>query len=345
MSASTNTTGYVSTRPPLSTELDRYLAVRRNLGYSLTTEERILRRFVAFAAEAGEDVVSVELFLRWRASWPGASTATWAARLGTIRSFAAWLSGLDPAHQVPPKGLIPSRIVRPAPYIYAPSEIAAIVAAAAELGSDLGLRGRTFSTLFGVIAATGLRLSEALKLDMTDYDRGEAVLTIREGKWGKSRLVPLAPDVAARLNAYCAERDRVIGRASVAMFVNERGKRIGDCSARYNFAHASQTAGVRSPTRYGRHGKGPRIHDLRHTFAVRTMIGWYETGLDPAREMVKLTTCLGHGSPDATYWYIEAVPELMRLAAERSRCCVIGRPEQVTIPLPTSRRRARRVGR
>ncbi len=302
---------------PLRQELDNYVAVRRSLGYDLGTSYRVLRRFAAFAEEQGAAHVSTELFLRWQDTFGQAGRQTWAARLGMVRLFAQWLHGLDPGHEVPPRGLIPSRIRRSRPYIYSAEEIAAIVAAAAELRSAYGLRGLTYSTLFGLIAVTGLRVSEALSLDAGDVDLDVGVLTIRRGKLGKARLAPLEGSVTGHLQSYTRERDRLLGFAPQPFFVGAQGARVTDCSARYNFAQVCQALGLRPQQRHNRHGRGPRIHDLRHSFAAQTMIGWYRTGQDAATEMLKLTTYLGHTKPENTYWYIEAVPELLELAAQR----------------------------
>lgn len=313
---------------PLGQELDRYLAVRRSLGYDLGTSARVLRRFVAFADEQGASHVSAGLFLRWQRAFGRAGQGTWAARLGIVRLFAQWLRGLDAAHEAPPAGLVPGRHRRTRPHIYSEVEVAGIVGAAAALPSAYGLRGLTHSTLFGLIAATGLRVGEAIALDPGDVDFEAGVLTVRRGKLGKGRLVPLHPSVAERLRAYAAERDRLLGGAPRAFFAGEGGRRITDCSARYNFALVCQGLGLRRPQRYGRHGRGPRIHDLRHTFAARVMVGWYRAGQDAAREMVKLTTYLGHAKPENTYWYIEAVPELLELAAARAE----GPPDREACP-------------
>jgi integrase/recombinase XerD len=302
---------------PLRDELDRYLSVRRSLGYDLTTTERVLKHFVTFAEMQSAEHISTGLFLKWQQSFGRANRRTWATRLGMVRLFAQWLQGLDPAHEVPPRGLLPYQTRRSRPYIYSADEIANIVAAAAELPSIYGLRGLTFSTLFGLIAATGLRISEALALNADDVDLETGVLTIRRGKLGKARLVPIDGSVTQRLRTYAAERDRLLGFAPQSFFATERGTRPDDCSARANFAFVCQRLGLRRAQRFGRHGRGPRIHDLRHTFAARTIIGWYRTGQDPAREMIKLTTYLGHTKPENTYWYIEAVPELLELAAQR----------------------------
>jgi len=301
----------------LHRELERYLGLRRNLGYDLGTAERVLRRFIEFAEGERAEYITTALFLRWQETFGQARQQTWAARLGMIRLFAQWLNGLDPAHEVPPRGLIPGRTRRGTPYIYGEEEIAAIVTAAAELPSAYGLRGLTYSTLFGLIAATGLRISEALGLDASDVDLLDGVLHIRRGKLGKERLIPLAESVTAQLRGYIAERDRLLGHKPEPFFVDCDGKRLGDCTARYNFAQACQRIGLRDAQRYCRHGRGPRIHDLRHSFAARTIINWYRTGKDPAREMIKLTTYLGHTCPEHTYWYIEAVPELLELASQR----------------------------
>lgn len=305
-------------------ELDRYLTIRRSLGYDLGTAERMLKRFIAFAEAEGINYVSTDLFLRWQAAFGHANRQTWGTRFGVVRRFAEWLHGLDPAHEIIPRGLIPYRTRRSRPYIYSDAEIARIIAVAADLPSTYGLRASTFATLFGLIAVTGLRINEALALDTDDIDIGDGVMTVRRGKLGKARLLPLEASVVERLTGYIAERDRVLGLAQQPLFVQKTGKRVSDCGARYNFALVSQRIGLRVPERFGRHGRGPRIHDLRHSFAARTIIGWYRDGKDAGREMIKLSTYLGHSDPDNTYWYLEAVPELLELAAGRVTEPMIG---------------------
>jgi len=302
----------------LLSHLDRYLSVRRSLGYDLGTSERILRRFVRFADREHAVCIDTALFLRWHATLPDASTGTRAARLSAVRLFAQWLSSFDSAHEVPPRGLLPSGIKRPRPHIYTDAEIRLIVGTARELPSVYGLRGLTCSTLFGLIAVAGLRISEALALDCDDLDPGHGVLQVRKGKLGKERMLPLDPSVVKKLIDYRDERDRLIGRPAKPLFVNEKGTRLTDCGARYNFARTCQQIGLRTHQPYGKHGRGPRIHDLRHTFAVRTMIDWYRAGKVPTREMIRLTTYLGHRDPSNTYWYLEAVPELLELAMARA---------------------------
>jgi integrase len=223
---------------------------------------------------------------------------------------------LDARHEVLPQALIPSRARRPHPYIYTENEVKQIVQAAAELPSHNGIRPLTCSTLFGLIAVTGLRVSEALALNASDVDLASGVLTVRKGKFGKARLVPVADSVRVQLAEYACERDRLLGAPSQAFFVADHGARLTDCGARYSFAAASRAIGLRSFESYRRHGHGPRIHDLR--LAVRTLLSWYRNRDNPSQEMIKLSTYLGHADPTNTYCYVEAVPELLELAAKRA---------------------------
>lgn len=301
----------------LSTELSRYLNIRRGLGYNLGTTERVLRKFIAFVEQKGAEHVSSALFLQWQETFGHANRQTWSRRLSMVRLFAQWLQSLEPKHEVPPCGLIPARLRRTRPYIYSDEEICRIVKAAAELPSINGIRALTSTTLFGLIAVTGLRISEALSLNVADVDLEAGLVTVRRGKFGKARLLPISDSTKGQLTAYAKERDRLLDSFPEPFFVSDIGERVTDCGARYNFAAACQAIGLRPVEKFHRHGRGPRIHDLRHTFAVRTMVNWYRTGKDPAREMIKLTTYLGHGDPAHTYWYIEAVPELLALASRR----------------------------
>jgi integrase/recombinase XerD len=302
----------------LSKELDGYLTIRRSLGYDLGTTERILRRFITFAEQEDAAYITSDLFLRWQETFGHANRHTWACRLGKVRLFAQWLHGIDQKHEVPPQALIPSRYRRARPYIYSDEEIRRIVETAATLPSINGIRPLTYSTLFGLIAVTGLRISEALSLDVADIDLEAGVLTLRRGKLGKARLLPVSDSTTVRLVAYAKERDQLLGAPPEPFFVSDHGERLTDGSARYNFAAVCQTIGLRPAEKFNRHGHGPRIHDLRHTFAVRTLVNWYRTDTDPSREMIKLTTYLGHANPAHTYWYIEAVPELLDLASQRA---------------------------
>ena len=236
-----------------------------------------------------------------------------------MRRFARWLAATDPRTEVPPAGLLPARYRRCPPYLYRDEEVAALVEAAARLRSPRGLRGPTYATLFGLLAVTGLRVSEALALDRDDVDLGNGLLAVRRGKFGKARFVPVHPTTARALAHDAQGRDHALPpTASAAFFVSERGTRLTACSARYTFAVVSRAVGLRAPTRDGRHGRGPRLHDLRHRLAAATLVRWYREGRDVERELPRLSTYLGHAHVADTYWYIEAVPELLALAAERA---------------------------
>jgi integrase/recombinase XerD len=297
---------------------EQYLRLRQELGYKLRGVARLLRSFVAFAEREGAAHVTTDLARRWAQQPPNVQPATWASRLGVVRRFAVWLSASDRRTEVPLAGLLPGRYRRKQPYIYTNAEIEGLVRAAGRLPSTTGLKGCTFSTIFGLLAVTGLRVSEALALDRQDVDLEEGVLKVRRTKFGKSRLVAIHESTRQTLADYARQRDRVVPRpATAAFFLSERGGRVTEWAARYNFAKISREVGLRAPTTNGRHGCGPRLHDMRHRFAVCTLLRWYRAGIDVEREIPKLATYLGHVHVNETYWYIEAVPELLELATRR----------------------------
>jgi integrase len=302
----------------LQDALDEYLSMRRSLGFTLRIPASLLRRFVAFVEQAGRTVITTDLALQWATHSPGVQPFTWTWRLGIVRRFAAWHHTIDPRTEVPPAGLLAHRYRRKPPHLYSDGDVARIVQAAGTLPSTRGLRGRTYATLFGLLAATGMRLSEGLHLDRDDVDLGQSLLIIRRTKFGKSRLVPIHPSTQDVLRRYAEARDRIVPRPlTSAVFVSEQGTRITEWSTRSTFAAVSRIVGLRRPAGGGRHGRGPRLHDLRHRFAARTLIDWYRAGLDVERELPKLATYLGHVHTNDTYWYLEAVPELLQLAAAR----------------------------
>ena len=305
----------------VSERVDQYLRQREVFGTGLSSSAvHALKTFAAFAVDEGAERVTANLFLHWKDRWPGtASRHTWRCRLSHVRTFARWLKSLEPQTEVPPQGLIPSPRRRPRPYIHTDQEVAHIVTEAERLPSAQGLRGPTYATLFGLLAVTGLRIGETLGLDDGDVDTNQAVLQIRHAKNGRNRIVPLAPCTAGRLADYRSLRDRICRAVDTpAFFLGERGHRVKVAAAEYTFARVGQEIGLRERQPTGRCGTGPRLHDLRHTMAVRTLIEWYRSGLDPDREMYKLSTWLGHSSPTETYWYLEAVPELLQLATQRA---------------------------
>lgn len=308
--------------------LQDYLEIRRALGYDLRTAERRLRDFLVFLEEQGASRITTALALRWARQPADGDPATWAQRLANLRCFAAWYSARDPRTEVPPQGLLPHRVRRKPPYIYSDREIESLVLAARELRSSKGLRGHTYSTIFGVLAVTGMRVSEVVALDREHVDLDVAILTIQRTKFGKSRMVPLHVSSRDALLAYAEARDRLFPVTTTRAFLlSERGSRVTGWGTRYNFAKVSRMVGLRGPVEGYRHGHGPRLHDMRHRFAARTMIDWYRAGLDVEREMPKLSTYLGHVHVNDTYSYIEAVPELLQLATER----LVGKHEEVDL--------------
>ena len=296
--------------------LDHYLALRRALGFEGRAEERLLRDFVSFTEQRGLDgAIPAALTVDWACSTaqhrgPGAS----ARRLSIVRGFLAHLHAAVPEIEVPAHGLL-AGARRPAPYIYTASEIDGLLAAARALGPRGALRPSTYSTLLGLLASTGLRISEAVRLLTEDVrlDEQPPCVRVRETKFHKSRLVPLHPTTADALRAYIRERRR-LGYDGLAdtFFVSEHPGPLPAQSARRTFVALARCAGLRSPI-----GPGPRLHDLRHTFAVQRLLAWYRQGIDVNARMPELSVYLGHVRPEDTYWYLSATPDLLSTAAER----------------------------
>lgn len=302
----------------LSKSLDDYLEVRRALGFKLKGQEHILRGLVGVAEREGAEYITTELALRWARRPANGAPYTWANRMTPIRLFAAWSKTRDPRTEVPDVGLLTAPARRQQPFIFSQQQIADLVHEAAKLECKRGMRSSTFSTMFGLLGVAGLRISEAVALDRSDVDLQAGLLTIRNTKFSKTRLVPVSESSTVALRRYANLRDRAFRVAnSPAFFISERGLRVTVWATRYNFAKVSRAIGLREPAGGYRHGHGPRVHDLRHSFAVRTMVDWYRAGVDVERELPKLSAYLGHSHINDTYWYIEAVPELLQLATER----------------------------
>lgn len=298
--------------------MEEYLALRRNLGFKLLRAEGILRSFITFAERETASHITIDLALRWVKLSTAKEPATLSDRFNIVRRFAIWQSGVDARTEVPPKDLLPYRYHRKPPYIYSDEQIQRLVRAARNLPSKRGLRGLTYATLFGLLAVTGMRISEALALDRADVNLEERVLSLRQSKFRKSRLVPLHISTCAVLENYAKARNRIFPRSkSVAFFISERGTRVSQWAARDNFAIVSREIGIREKTEGRRVGRGPRLHDMRHRFAARTLVDWYRAGINVEREIHKLSTYLGHVHVNDTYWYLEAVPELLELATQR----------------------------
>jgi integrase len=311
----------MSARVSLATRVEQYLLERRGLGFELDHQGQALGRFAHYVKACGHrGALTVEVMASWARQVKGgqADRAASARALRMLRPFMRWLQQFDPSTEIPDEatfGPIPGRVV---PHIFRDEEIAALLKAAARIGPASGLRGAVMQTLFGLIACTGLRISEALALTDADVDLKAGVLTIHRSKFGKSRLVPLHPSTVAALARYRAKRVRYVPTdAGQPFFIGTRGRllgrAIGDRQAHRLFGQLRQQLGW--VTRGG-HGV-PRIHDLRHSFAVRRLMRWHEQGADAHQHMLSLSTYLGHAKISNTYWYLTGVPELMHLIGKR----------------------------
>ncbi len=292
----------------LGLALDSYLAMRRALGFKLVREGQMLCRFVEYAHQQRASFVTTAIAQAWANQSNNALPITKAHSLGAIRGFARHLHASDPRHQVPPIDLIPYRRIRHQPYIYSDKDVAALLKAAQ--GIRHPLKAATYATLFGLLAVTGMRLGEALALDDRDLDCNDALLVIRNSKFHKSRQLPLHPTTRDALRAYADKRNEFISRPRAQSFLlSTSGKRLISQNVHTTFWRLLQKAGL--------YECRPRIHDLRHSFAVKTIRRWYEAGLDVEPRLPSLSTYLGHVSPTSTYWYLTATPELMALAGKR----------------------------
>jgi integrase len=288
-----------------------YLLIRRRVGFKLEGDQRILESFVSFLEQAGAERITTELALRWARMPAGAQPYRWRQRLGIVRGFARYLATLDPSSEVPSKDLLPARRARVAPYIYSPDEITALMQAAGVMTPPL--RAAALRTVIGLMATTGLRLGEAIGLDRADVDLKDGALHVR-ARQPKQREVPLHPTATTALRDYARVRDRCCpGPESPAFFLNPRGDRLAKSEFNHYFATLIGLVGLEGAGERVR----PRPHDLRHTMAVRTLLDWYHAGEDVDRRMPELSTFLGHVDPASTYWYLEAVPELMALISRR----------------------------
>lgn len=304
---------------PLRQAITDYLTLRRQLGVTLHETGRVFAAFATCAEREGAAHVTTDLVLRWASCLTSVSAATLNGRVQMIRRFAQWRQLTDPGTEIPRADLLPGRYRRRPPRLYHEEDIPRLLDAARQLSSAKRLRGRTYATLFGLLVVTGLRSSEVVALDDADVGGREATLLIRRTKFGKSRCVPLHASTMEALTAYQAVRDRVVRhRRTDALFVSEQGVRITQGSAEYTFARVSAQIGLRPSFRAHRLGRGfPRLHDLRHRFAIRTLVDWYRAGVTVDPLLPVLATYLGHVHVHDTYWYLEAVPELLQLATER----------------------------
>ena len=298
----------------LNRHLKHYLDLRHRLGFKLYDTSCELRKFVCFAKRERATHITTKLALRWATQPTGCQPARWGVRLGMLRQFAEYLSAVDPRTEIPPQGLLSHRYHRKSPYFYTDQEVAQLIRAAQKIPSPKSLRAATYSTLFGLLAVTGMRLGEVIGLDSRDVDLNQGLLTVRQAKFNKSRWVPIHATTRKRLQQYRRVRDRLCPHpTSPSFFLSEQGTRLTGYVVRHWFIRLSHQIGLRQPG----DSHGPRIHDLRHRFVIGTLRRWYQTDKDIEAHLPELATYIGHGHVNDTYWYISATPELLQLATER----------------------------
>lgn len=295
-------------------KVERYLQLRRALGYQLRVEGRLLQQFAVFADAADHrGSLTTDLALQWARLPASGDRLYWARRLEVVRCFARHLAITEPDTQVPPRGLLGPAHRRTTPHVYTKAEVAALMAAARRLTPSRGLRPRTYAALIATLACTGLRISEALRLTRADADLQRGILKIRETKFRKTRLVPLHPTAVVALREYAAARDRVIQDGqSDRFFASGEGRPLPYSTVRNVFRTLCRSAEI---TGTGR--RRPRLHDLRHTFACRCIERWYDAGSDLDHTVPALSVYLGHAKVSDTYWYLTATPGLLARAAAR----------------------------
>ena len=292
-----------------------YLRLRRQLGATLAWAEHLLGQYTTYLSAEGITTITTANAVTWADNPPEGTknpVARASRRLTAVRGFATYMHALEPAHEVPPQGIFTSPVRRSAPHIYTSAETSALIKAAGLL--TLEDRARTYPTLFGLLAATGLRIGEALGMDRDDADLNTGILVVSSGKSRHPRLVPLHESTTAALVRYASWRNAYEQQSRAGnspFFINGDGERLRYHSALKAFYQATTAAGIHT------HRPHPRMHDLRLAFAVNTLLGWYREGDDVAAMMPALSTYLGHTDPANTYWYLSAVPELLAYAAAR----------------------------
>lgn len=305
----------------ISSAVEDYLRLRRCLGFGLINQARLLRDFAAYLQATGTSTVTTAAAVAW-ANQPVDADATWLhARITVVRGFAVYLQALDPATEVPPPDVLPDGSHRATPFIYTEQQVSGLLRAASRLPTPT--RAATYQTLIGLLTVTGMRIGEAVALDREDIDWEQGLLTIRRGKRGSSRQLPLHPSTMAALEQYAKQRDAAgPDPKTSSFFVSTTGTRLIASNATKVFATLCREIGLEPRSARCR----PRLHDLRHTFAVTTLLQWYRDGLDVAPRLPLLSTYLGHTNPAATYWYLTGTPELLGLAAERLGSAPEARP-------------------
>lgn len=301
----------------LQKHAESYLSLRRSLGFKLHQHGRLLNDFIDYLDNKGASTITRQLALDWATKPANVHQVWWHKRLSVACSFSRYLHTIDPSAEVPTIDLLPYGYQRPKPYLFLETEIVRLIDTFGTLNPPF--RALTYQTLFGLLASTGMRVNEAICLERSDFDPATGRILIRESKFGKSRQLPLHPTAVEALKKYARQRDRLAENLKISsFFVSIRGTRLIYGCVRRTFKQiiAHLDFHFCNGTRL------PRIHDLRHTFAVTTLREWYRSGTDVAGKLPILSAYLGHVSPSSTYWYLQEEPELLSLAAKR-----IGQPK------------------
>jgi integrase/recombinase XerD len=298
---------------PLPEAVDDYLAMRRALGFKLTEHGRVLPQFAAFLQQRGESLITTSLALEFATQPAEASVVWWHQRLAIVRGFARYLQAFDARHEVPPVNLLPATFRRARPYLFSEAEIEALLEAARGLRPPL--RAASCEALIGMLAVSGMRVSEACGLDRSDVELGEGRLTVRHAKNGRSREIPLHPTTVAALDRYVRARDELCPHPKDpdAFFLSGGGGRLSRHFVWKWFDELRRATGLDQETL----GRRARLHDVRHSYVLRTLLGWYREGGDIDARLPLLSTVLGHVHPADTFWYFEGAPELLAFACER----------------------------
>ena len=287
-----------------------YLRLRRSLGFKLTLHGPLLAQFVDYLDAAHATSVTTELAVRFAQLPQGVQPIVWAHRLSMVRGFARYLHAIDPVTEVPPRHVFAPHYQRPTPYLWQETEMLDLMAQARRLRP--ALCALTYEALFGLLWSSGMRIGETINLQKGDVDLTDGIITVREAKLDRTRLVPLQQNSVDALASYAAGRDRLCPRPrSQAFFLSSRGTTLIPQAVGQTFHRLAVKTGLHTET------KRPRVHDLRHSFTVRVLASWYRSAIDVDTRMVALSTYLGHVNITDTYWYISTSPELIALLAER----------------------------
>ncbi len=300
---------------PLGQAIQDYLVLRRSLGFKLRDAGIWLSKFAVFLEGRGATHVTTPLALEWAQRDQAVLPSTCAQRLGYVRGFARHHVASDPRTEIPPAGLLPFRPRRARPYLYSEEQIEHLLSCALELAPIDGLRPWTYHCLLGLLSVTGMRIGEAIRLELDDVNLQDGLLTVRGTKFGKSRLVPIHGSTIEVLAQYRVRRERCVpgSTASPFFFITSRGNHLDIGDIHRTFYKLSRRVGIRAATA----SHGPRLHDFRHRFAVETLLRWYRSGEDVERRLPILSTYLGHVHVADTYWYLSGCPELMGQAVAR----------------------------